>query len=51
VIEKSVQFRTDIRDLTRRRSPTNEENSKKLLLEQCDEYRLQMKYIGVEIKV
>ncbi len=52
VIEKSVQFRNNIRDISRRRrSPTEEDNSKKLLLEQCDDYRLQMKYIGVEIKV
>ncbi len=52
VIEKSVQFRNNIRDISRRRrSPTEEDNSNKLLLEQCDDYRLQMKYIGVEIKV
>jgi hypothetical protein len=51
VIEKSVQFRTDIRDIIRRKSSSNEENPKKLVLEQCDEYRLQMKYLGVEIKV
>ncbi|CAF4621505.1 unnamed protein product, partial [Rotaria sp. Silwood2] len=50
IIEKSVQFRTDIRDICRRRSPTDEENPKKSLLEQCDDYRLQMKYLGVEIK-
>ncbi|CAF3890690.1 unnamed protein product [Rotaria sordida] len=50
VIEKSVQFRTNIRDICRRRSLTDEENPKKLLLEQCDDYRSQMKYLGVEIK-
>jgi len=51
VIEKSVQFRNNIRDINRRRgSLTEEDNSKKLLLEQCDDYRLQMKYLGVEIK-
>ncbi len=52
VIEKSVQFRNNIRDINRRRrSSTEEDNSKKLLLEQCDDYRLQMKYLGIEIKV
>lgn len=52
IVEKSVQFRDNIRNITRqRRSITDEDNSKKLLLEQCDDYRLQMKYLGVEIKV
>ena len=53
MIEKSVEFRNNIRDISRRRrrSTTEEDNSKKLLLEQCDDYRLQMKYLGVEIKV
>jgi hypothetical protein len=52
VIEKSVQFRNNIRDINRRRrSATEEDNSKKLLLEQCDDYRLQMKYLGIDIKV
>ena len=52
VIEKSVQFRDNIRDITRRkRSPTEQDNTKKLLLDQCDDYRSQLKYLGVEIKV
>jgi hypothetical protein len=52
VIEKSVQFRNNIRDINRRcRSTIEEDNAKKLLLEQCDDYRLQMKYLGIEIKV
>ncbi len=52
MIEKSVQFRNNIRDINRRRrSATEEDNSKKLLLEQCDDYRLQMKYLGIDIKV
>lgn len=52
VIEKSVQFRNNIRDITRQRRLVNEEdNSKKFILEQCDDYRLQMKYLGVDIKV
>lgn len=52
VIEKSVQFRDNIRDITRKRRAENEvDNSKKLILQQCDDYRAQMKYLGVEIKV
>ncbi|CAF2061869.1 unnamed protein product [Rotaria magnacalcarata] len=49
VIEKSVQFRTNIREICRR-SPSDGVNHKKLLLEQCDDYRSQMKYLGVDIK-
>lgn len=52
VVEKSVQFRDNIRDITRRNKSANEQdNMKKQLLEQCDDYRSQMKYLGVEIKV
>jgi hypothetical protein len=52
IIEKSVQFRTNIRDISRRsQSSIDKDNSKKLLFEECDDYRLQMKYLGVEIKV
>lgn len=52
VIEKSVQFRDNIRDITRRkRTPTEQDNTKTLLLDQCDDYRSQLKYLGVEIKV
>ena len=51
IIEKSVQFRANIRDISRRQLTTDDNSSKKLLLDQCDDYRLQMKYLGVEIKV
>ena len=48
-----MQFRTNIREISRRRQPStvDEKDSKKALLEECDEYRSQMKYLGVEIKV
>ncbi|CAF0727394.1 unnamed protein product [Adineta ricciae] len=49
VIEKSVQFRTNIRGISRQKVASGE-SPKKQLLEQCDDYRLQMKYLGVEIK-
>ncbi|CAF4330637.1 unnamed protein product, partial [Adineta steineri] len=50
VVEKSVQFRTNIRDISRRRSLTDEDNPKKVILQECDDYRLQMKYLGIDIK-
>ena len=55
MIEKSVQFRTNIRDLSRQRrpssAPADDNETRQALLKECDDYRLQMKYLGVEMKV